>query len=251
MTFAIATEQGSPISLRVRLISSVAVALLVGVAFIPRDPDIFYAPQMAERPVILPDGARLYVQKYEVTVTEWNRCHADGACTLALQVPANRDATTQPATGLSYTDVSEYLRWINAQSDATFRLPSLHEWEFMAAPVLPPEPDPIFTDPELTWASAYLVEPQTKRTLRPQGSFATTNEGIVDLNGSVWEWTQDCYAGASDGEITPDRCPAFFVGGEHVAAMSYLVRDPARGGCAVGTPPAHLGLRLVSDRPVN
>jgi hypothetical protein len=40
------------------------------------------------------------------------------------------------------------------------------------------------------------------------------------------------------------------MGGEHVAAMSYLIRNPARGGCAVGTPPAHLGLRLVSDRMV-
>jgi hypothetical protein len=47
--------------------------------------------------------------------------------------------------------------------------------------------------------------------------------------------------------MSPDRCPAFYVGGEHIAVMSYLVRDPARGGCAVGTPPAHLGMRLVSD----
>jgi hypothetical protein len=49
--------------------------------------------------------------------------------------------------------------------------------------------------------------------------------------------------------MDPSRCPAFFVGGEHVAAMSYLERDPARGGCAVGTPPAHLGMRLVADDP--
>ena len=91
------------------------------------------------------------------------------------------------------------------------------------------------------------MEPQTKRTLRPRGSFDTTSEGIVDLNGSVWEWTKDCYTGAAEDQITPDRCPAFFVGGEHVAAMAFLVRDPARGGYAVGTPPAHLGMRLVSE----
>jgi formylglycine-generating enzyme required for sulfatase activity len=117
----------------------------------------------------------------------------------------------------------------------------------MAAEVLPHTPDPIFTDPELTWASAYLLAPQTSRTLRPQGSFETTSQGIVDLNGSVWEWTQDCYAGTSQGPASADRCPAFFVGGEHVAAVAYLVRDPARGGCAVGAPPAHLGMRLVLE----
>jgi formylglycine-generating enzyme required for sulfatase activity len=155
-----------------------------------------------------------------------------------------------PATGLSYPDVGQYLAWINATTRQNFRLPTLQEWEFMAAPVLPHAPDPIFTDPELSWASAYLLEPQTKRTLQPRGNFATTAEGIVDLDGSVWEWTDDCYAGVGDGVFAGDTCPAFYVGGEHIAAIPFLVRDPARGGCAVGVPPAHLGMRLVSDNRV-
>jgi formylglycine-generating enzyme required for sulfatase activity len=203
---------------------------------------------MAERPVILPDGAALYVQKYEVSVAEWNACHAAGDCTLALRSTSAKPAATTPATGLSFVDVGEYLAWINGATGHDFRLPNRVEWEFMAAEVLPHDPDPIFTSPDLTWASSYLTAPQTKRSLRTQGSFATTSQGIVDLNGSVWEWTGECYAGASEANISPDRCPAFFVGGEHVAAMSFLIRDPARGGCAVGSPPAHLGMRLVSDQ---
>jgi formylglycine-generating enzyme required for sulfatase activity len=226
----------------------VAMATFFGATVRNRIPDFAHLPVMAVQPVQMPGGAPLYVQKYEVSVAEWNACHDAGGCTLALRVAGNHASTDMPATGLSYVDVTEYIRWINKLSGATFRLPTLIEWEFMAAEVMPKKPDPIFTDPELTWASAYLMEPQTKRTLRPRGSFDTTAEGIVDLNGSVWEWTMDCYAGATDGQITPDRCPAFFVGGEHVAAMSFLVRDPARGGCAVGTPPAHLGMRLVSDQ---
>lgn len=224
-----------------------AVATLIGAVVLPGGPDIATLPVMAEEPVIMSDGAPLYVQKYEVSVAEWNACHDAGACSIALRALGNRTAEEMPATGLSFVDVSQYIDWINAGSDVVFRLPTLAEWEYMAAPVLPAAPDPIFTDPELTWASAYLMEPQTKRTLRPRGSFDTTAEGIVDLNGSVWEWTMDCYAGAAEGQITADRCPAFFVGGEHVAAISFLVRDPARGGCAVGSPPAHLGLRLVTD----
>lgn len=224
-----------------------AVAGLAGAAQNLRGPDPADLFEMAEHPVLMPDRTPLYVQKYEVSIAEWNRCHDAGACTLGLRAPGNHTEADMPATGLSYPDVSEYLQWVNQRADVTFRLPTLSEWEYMAAQVLPDAPDPIFTDPELTWASAYLVAPQTKRTLRPRGSFAVTSEGIVDLDGSVWEWTMDCSAGASEGQITPDRCPAFFVGGEHVAAMSFLVRDPARGGCAVGTPPAHLGMRLVSD----
>jgi formylglycine-generating enzyme required for sulfatase activity len=223
------------------------VAGLIGAATLPRGPDYASLPTMAEQPVLMPDGTPLYVQKYEVSVAEWNACHDAGVCTLALRVSGNKSDEEMPATGLSFVDVSQYLGWINGRAGITYRLPTLMEWEYMAAEVLPDAPDPIFTDPELTWASAYLMEPQTKRTLRPRGSFDTTSQGIVDLNGSVWEWTMDCYAGAAEGQIAPDRCPAFFVGGEHVAAMSFLVRDPARGGCAVGTPPAHLGMRLVSD----
>lgn len=229
-------------------VMGLAVVALVGAALMLRGPDPIDGPQMAERPVLMPDGAALFVQKYEVTVAEWNACHAAGACELALRAAANRDAATMPATGLSYIDVIEYLVWINKATRQKFRLPTLVEWEFMAAPVVPKTPDPFFTDPSLSWASAYLLEPQTKRVLRPQGAFDTTPEGIVDLNGSVWEWTAECYAGASGIDIDPARCPAFFVGGEHVAAIPFLVRDPARGGCAVGTPPAHLGLRLVSDK---
>jgi len=226
-----------------------AVAALIGAASFARGPDFdpTFAPVLAQSPVVFADGTTLHVQKYEVTVAEWNRCNDAKACTQRLRVTGNRTAQTMPATGLSYVDVSEYLAWINTATGHDYRLPTLAEWEYMAAEVLPEAPDPIFTDPELTWASAYLTEPQTKRTLHPQGVFDTTSQGIVDLNGSVWEWTNDCYAGASKGDVTRDQCPAFFVGGEHIAAISFLVRDPARGGCAVGVPPAHLGMRLVTE----
>ena len=227
------------------LVGLAAVAL-IGAVFL-YDDALVPTPQMAENPVIFPDGTALNVQKYEVTVAEWNVCHAAGACTLNLRVAKNRTESEMPATGLSYLDVSQYLAWINKATDQNFRLPTVQEWKFMAAEVLPDTPDPIFTDRQLSWAYSYLLEPQTKRTLMPQGAFATTSQGIVDLNGSVWEWTKDCYSGAS--KRTVNNCPAYFVGGEHIAAVPYLVRDPARGGCAVGVPPAHLGMRLVHVKP--
>ncbi|RKF16177.1 formylglycine-generating enzyme family protein [Roseovarius spongiae] len=241
---------------RPHLMAGLAIALavaLIGATSVLRGPDpVLPAPMAAERPVVMPDGRELYVQKYEVTIGEWNACHDAGACLLALRTPRGMDAATTPATGLSYADVAEYLAWIGSGARHPFRLPTAREWAVMASDVLPEDPDPIFTDPALSWASAYLTEGLSPRRLMPQGSFSTSAEGVADLDGSVWEWTQDCHDGA-DGDpgarSDPSRCPAFYVGGEHLAAMSYLVRDPARGGCAVGSPPAHLGVRLVSDRP--
>ncbi len=222
-------------------------ALLLGAALMQRGPgpDTTILPELAATPIALPGGTPFQVMKYEVTIAEWNRCFNAGSCQLELHARPDKVAALTPATGLSYVDVGQYVAWINATTQGRFRLPTLAEWEHIAAPVMPDTPDPIFTDPDLTWASSYLLEDQTSRALRPQGAFSTTADGIVDLDGSVWEWTQDCYAGSTD--IDPARCPAFYVAGEHIAAMSFLIRDPARGGCAVGSPPAHLGMRLVKD----
>ncbi len=233
-------------SLSLALVAAVAA---VGVAVMNRGPEraSTVLPVMAEQPVVLQDGGILHVQKYEVSVAEWNACHEADACMLELRTRPGLAPDVQPATGLSYVDVLEYVAWINTETGHDFRLPTAAEWAFMAREVVPDEPDPIFTDPSLTWASAYLVEGNAPRALKPRGGYSTSPEGIADLDGSVWEWTQDCYA----KNVDPDRCPAFYVGGEHVAAMSYLERDPARGGCAVGAPPAHLGVRLVTDsRPL-
>ncbi|GAA6208373.1 hypothetical protein NBRC116601_16660 [Cognatishimia sp. WU-CL00825] len=221
------------------------IAAIVTVAKVNQPADLTLVPEMAKAPVILADGRNLHVQKYEVTIAEWNLCHAAGACSLKVRTRPNMDPRTTPATGLNFVDVGEYLAWINAQSNHPFRLPSMQEWDEFAADVLPEAPGPLFTDPALSWASAYLVENLPSRGLKPTGSFPMSKAGISDLTGSVWEWTQDCY----DNEDT-ERCAAFYVAGEHAAAIPFLVRDPARGGCAVGAPPAHLGLRLVSDKPV-
>ena len=225
-----------------------AAACLGGVALTKRGPDPLFLPEMAALPVTLTDGRKIYAQRYELSVFEWNRCAEARACNITLRVRPDQDAATTPATGLSYVDVQQYLIWINDLTGQEFRLPSADEWQQMAASVLPQAPEPLFTDPALAWASSYLTEGLSPRGLRPAGSFSTSPEGISDLDGSVWEWTMQCYDGGT-GDAA-DRCPAYFVGGEHLAAMSYLVRDPARGGCAVGNPPAHLGMRMVSDRPV-
>lgn len=229
-------------------VAGLLAAVFAGTMLSQRGPDPAFLPDMANSAVVMPDGRAFYAQRYEVTIAEWNRCASDGACDLILRARPDQEATATPATGLSYIDVQQYVGWINKQAGFDFRLPTAEEWSAMAAPVLPDAPDPLFTDPSLNWASAYLTEGLAPRALKPQGSFSTSPEGIADLDGSVWEWTMECYNGTTSGP-DPDRCPAFFVGGEHLAAMSYLVRDPARGGCAVGTPPAHLGMRLVSNDP--
>ena len=228
------------------IVIGLAAAGITGAVLLQRGPDLSVMPEMAAGAVSMPDGRVFYAQRHEVTISQWNKCAADKGCDLTLRARPGQNPDITPATGLNYPDARQYVRWINKTTQHAFRLPTAEEWRVMAEAVLPDKPDPIFTDPALRWASAYMVEGLTPRALKPQGSFSTSPEGIVDLDGSVWEWTMQCYAGAEKG-IDPDRCPAFFVGGEHMAVIPYPVRDPARGGCAVGAPPPHLGMRLVSD----
>lgn len=240
-------RQGSQLLLGV---CAVAAAFLVGSALAGRSPGgETFTPLMAEHDVTFPDGHSIGVEKYEVTAAEWNACHMAGGCSEELHVRTGMTPEDTPATGLNHDDVMQYVAWINTRANLQYRLPTVEEWKFMAAPVLPKKPDPIFTDPELRWAAAYEIEGQTTRALKKKGSFSTTTEGIADLNGSVWEWTDDCY---TDGNASTPRnlCPAYYAAGEHIAVLPYLTRDPARGGCAVGAPPAHLGFRLVTDRPI-
>lgn len=228
---------------------ALGLVVIAGAAFNLRSPEPTLLPIMADHPVVFAGGRKIYVQRHEVTIAEWNICAAADACTLELRATPRHDPATTPATGISYVDVQEYIAWINKASGHVFRLPSATEWDAMAAAVLREKPAPIFTDPALAWASGYLTEGIAPRALKPQGSFSTSPEGVVDLDGSVWEWTQDCYAGTA-ADSDPARCPAYIVSGEHVAVIPYFTRDPANGGCAVGTPPAHLGMRLVSDTPL-
>ncbi len=224
------------------------VVLTIGVVQMKGNPNPAPENDLHTTKVVLRNGHELHVQTREVTIAQWQACHIAGHCTLDMSRQTN--AQDYPATGLSYPDALEYLQWVNAFSGMLWRLPTVAEWTELAEEVMPQEPDPIFTDPSLTWASTYLIEAnKTGRALRPSGTFSVTSTGIEDLDGNVWEWTQDCYAGANgQGDRTaPEHCPAFVMGGEHYAVMSYLVRDPARGGCAVGSPPAHLGMRLVRD----
>jgi formylglycine-generating enzyme required for sulfatase activity len=190
---------------------------------------------------LIDDGGRvLKVARFEVTVASWRQCFDSGGCSHLLVRSSASDQL--PVTGVNWFDVNEYLDWINAGNGGGLRLPTLAEWRVIARSLAREKPAPLFTDPRLAWAATYGQETTQTGPPRRVGSFSTTPEGISDLDGNVWEWTSSC---AKPG--FGDLCPAYVAAGEHEAAISIFVRDPASGGCATGTPPTHLGFRVVSD----
>lgn len=200
----------------------------------------------------------LAIMTYQVSLDDYARCVADGACELA-------DASgggNMPVTGVSYLDATAYAAWYSETTGENWRLPTDEEWAFAAAErftadVEPEEDDP--SNPARGWLSSYQREVDMARKPdpkpRPRGSFGVNEMGVGDVAGNVWEWTSSCYVRTTlspDGATTEsaiENCGVHVVEGFHRTYMSNFIRDGKSGGCAVGLPPDNLGFRLVRERP--
>ncbi|MDI4231865.1 SUMF1/EgtB/PvdO family nonheme iron enzyme [Bradyrhizobium sp. Arg237L] len=199
--------------------------------------------------------ADLIVMKRQVTVAEYVRCVDDGACP---KVPVPNGSLDVPVVGVSWHDASAYAAWLSRRTGVIHRLPTDEEWTFAAAEKARDEALPLVdpADPAQAWIARYEAESArskpAEKAAQPGGAFGTNSNGLDDLAGNVWEWTDSCFVRASldDGgeRITNTNCGVRVVEGVHRAYMTDFIRDPKSGGCAVGIPPTNLGFRLVAER---
>ena len=224
-----------------------AVAIVLGtlvISWAGLPYDVTFRESMVPVKMAGPAGKILYVSPIEVTVGDWQRCVQQKACSYMPKLAGSE--VHKPLTGINWFDVNEYLSWANLRSGGSLRLPTKEEWLWLNRNLVKPKPAPLFTDPRLAWAAEYGQEKTPGGPVRPSGAFTTTSDGIADLDGNVWEWTKTCAVKGFEGK-DKGYCPAYVVEGEHEAVISVFERNPAAGGCATGTPPTYLGLRLVAD----
>lgn len=217
--------------------------------------DFSLAGQPAEAPLRaakLPE--RLSIMRRQVTAAEYGRCINAGACP-KIAVPAAGE--NKPMVGVSWHDATAYANWITELTGVVHRLPTDEEWAFAAAERTQDEVSPLIdpSDPAQAWIARYEQESSRREPLetapQPVGTFGMNSKGLLDVAGSVWEWTQTCFVRATlDDErmqVTNINCGVRVVEGAHRTYMTDLIRDPRSGGCAVGLPPANLGFRLVVE----
>lgn len=198
----------------------------------------------------------LQVMRRQVSEADYAACVADGACA-ALDLGDDAPRADLPAVGLSWRDATAYATWLSARTGRHYRLPSDAEWAHVAAEAFAGEirvadesDDPTATRRALYAAEAERDRP-VERAPRPFGGHGRNSNGLLDVAGNVWEWTDGCWsrrvetAGAAPRETV--NCGVRIVEGRHRGYVSDFVRDARGGGCSVGTPPANLGLRLVRD----
>lgn len=197
------------------------------------------------------------IMKYQVSRRDYQRCVEDGACESGE--PAASLGNDTPMTGVNYTDASNYAAWLTERTGQVWRLPTDRQWAFAAGKKFPDDAlgiDGSKDNPALRWLADYERESTRQKSKnpmpQPSGTFGENEFGVADLDGNVWEWTQTCHRRVTigeDGEVLKEApaCGIYVVVGKHRASMSFFIRDPKSGGCAVGVPPDNLGFRLVRD----
>jgi len=198
----------------------------------------------------------LSIMSRQVSVADYQRCVDAKACPPVVQDAALPD---RPVIKVNWQDANLYAAWLSRQTGMSFRLPTDEEWAYAAAGRFGDDavPDSALNgDPGQRALANYALH-ETRaagidKVPQPIGSFGANENGLLDIAGNVWEWTQGCYVrivldAQGDVAATTVNCGIRIAEGRHRAYVIDFIRDPRGGGCSGGTPPSNLGFRLVRD----
>ena len=199
--------------------------------------------------------ASIKIMKRQVTAGEYARCADDGGCP---KIPHASEMVDRPMVGVSWRDATAYAEWLTNKTGVLHRIPTDEEWVFTAGEKVRDEALPLVdpVDPAQAWIARYEAEanraPPGALAPQPVGSFGRNDNGLQDVGGNVWEWTNTCFIRmtlepSGTARVTNTNCGVRVVQGAHRTYMTDFIRDPRTGGCAAGVPPANLGFRLVVE----
>lgn len=130
-----------------------------------------------EHPVDMPS---FYIDPYEVTQAEYQKCMNRGPC---QQPNFSEKGQNHPVVGVSWTMAKAYCAWHRK------RLPTEAEWEKAARGGQEEIPD----NEDSLQAYAWYGQNSGLQS-HPVASKAPNAFGIFDMSGNVWEWVSDWYA---------------------------------------------------------
>jgi formylglycine-generating enzyme required for sulfatase activity len=195
----------------------------------------------------------LLIMRQQVTAAEYQRCVMAAACA------GSEDAAAPdtPVVKVSWRDATAYAAWLSRTTKMAFRLPTDREWAYAAGSRLEDDALPEsaeLADPGRRLLARYDQEWDRAAGLakvpQPTGTYGANEHGLIDVAGNVWEWTDSCFVRTRldrAGNVASDvvNCGVRLVEGRHRAYVPDFIRDARAGGCSAGTPPSHLGFRLV------
>ena len=154
-----------------------------------------------------------YIGKYEVTQELWEAVMGSN--------PSRFNGENLPVENVSWDDVQEFLRKLNAMTGKHYRLPTEAEWEF-AARGGNNSRGYKYAGGDNIGGIAWYGDNSGSCT-HAVGAKSPNELGIYDMSGNVWEWCQDWYG---DYSSSPQRNPKGVGSGSN--------RVSRGGGCANG-----------------
>lgn len=124
------------------------------------------------------------ISKYEVTQAQWRKVMGSDPPELAF--PGCDEC---PVESVSWNEVQEFLRKLNAQTGKNYRLPTEAEWEFAARGGTLSQGYKYAGSNNLSEV-AWYTDNATSKT-HPVGQKQPNELGLYDMSGNVYEWCQD------------------------------------------------------------
>ena len=133
--------------------------------------------------VVLDD---FYIGRFEVSQREWrlimegdtSKCYFEGC-------------DSCPVERVSWFNVQEYIGKLNEKTGMNYRLPTEAEWEYACSAGTTSEY--YFGDDASQLGEYAWFEGNSGHTTHPVGQKKPNAWGLYDLDGNVWEWTEDWY----------------------------------------------------------
>lgn len=144
-----------------------------------------------------------YIQKYEVTQGDFELFmdvtgykHSNNSYKTIRSDHPERFESNLPAVA-SWTDASEFCKWLGSQTDKKIRLPTEAQWEYAArsgGKMLRYATANGHAEEGVTMAARPSQYREQIRTLpKPPGSYPANLIGLYDMSGNAAEWVRDYY----------------------------------------------------------